>query len=274
MNFCCRHIPCMQKPNYCLDFLDHVPFQSPFLTDNHHHMPCKSFILCWLGQLSSPPLLLTAWHNERCLSQVTTTTATTTVFYAWILLIWTISKNILSLRHFVTNTDFFILNNSEHCNWRNTAFKNLTCTDSYMDNATWQSDNLLITAHCHLAKYAHTINPTMTAARTVGILTMGKTWNIWHPEVYFVEHWDRDYSGKISTNGIPMSWCNYQCMFGELGMCSKIPSILNDCHIYHYNTVPYAPWQTELPQATIHSEITNHHKIVKLWLQSRTPHWM
>jgi hypothetical protein len=131
MNFCCRHIPCMQKPNYCLDFLDHVPFQSPFLTDNHHHMPCKSFILCWLGQLSSPPLLLTAWHNERCLSQVTTTTATTTVFYAWILLIWTISKNILSLRHFVTNTDFFILNNSEHCNWRNTAFKNLTCT------ATW-----------------------------------------------------------------------------------------------------------------------------------------
>jgi hypothetical protein len=102
MNFCCRHIPCMQKPNYCLDYLDLCFIPVAMLTDNHHHMPCESFILCWPGQLFSLPLLLTS--TEHCMAQWPFHLSSDRCHCHCHCLLGMdiahlISKNILSLRH-------------------------------------------------------------------------------------------------------------------------------------------------------------------------------
>ena len=102
------------------------------------------------------------------------------------------THSLLGTLYFVTNTDFLYIT------IQNTVTEEIKHSKIWLAQLHGQRNlrEWQFVHHCslcHPAKCAHNINPIMPAARTVWILTMGKTWNIWHPEVYFVGHWENQY---------------------------------------------------------------------------------
>jgi hypothetical protein len=274
MNLCCQHSPCMQKQNYCPDHLGHcfIPVAT-FNWQPSPHMLCKVMfhsVLTW-SIISAPPSLSwltlnTAWHNKHATTELSPLLLLPPLPPPPPFMIGYCSFKLplktLSLRHYVTNTDFLYLIIQNNLKKHN--IKKWLAQQHGQSNIP--SDNSLITAHS-------AIQPTVHMLLTQYCQLQGQAgfWPRQKPETSGTLNcilWDIGigtvHGKSVKWDPCAMTQLQVHFLDAQRDECGAkfLPYKTNSYHVHHYNTVPCALWQAKFPQATIYTELTNYHRIV------------